>query len=238
MKKRRILFKEIAAAGVVMAVLYLFYKSVFILPALPLVLWLSHRFIKKEEEKKARQNLNFQFKDMLVSMTAALRAGYSVENALGEAYKEMVLTYTAESEICTELNIMLNQLKVGIAAEEVFAEFAQRTEIEDINTFAAVFKIAKRSGGDMAAVMKKTASDIAAKADIRNEISVLISAKRLEQNIMMLMPAAIIVYIDLTSDGLLDSLYGNAAGVLIMTACLALYALAWYMGYRITEIDV
>lgn len=238
MKKGFDPLKEIAAALVVTAIIYLFYKSLFVLILLPLILWLCHKYMKKENEKKAKRSLNSQFKDMLISMTAALRAGYSVENALKEAQQEMELTFGADSEICAELNIMLNQLKVGVTAEEVFFDFAGRTGIEDINTFASVFRIAVRSGGDMAAIMKKTASDIAAKVDMRNEIDVLISAKRLEQNIMMIMPAAIIVYIDLSSDGLLDPLYGNVTGVLIMTVCLGLYALAWYMGHKITEIEV
>ena len=238
MKKGFDPLKETAAALVVTAVIYLFYKSLFVLAFVPLIFWLCHKYMKKENEKKAKRSLNAQFKDMLVSMTAALRAGYSVENALKEAQQEMELTFGADSEICAELNVMLNQLKVGVPAEEVFSDLAERTGIEDINTFASVFKTARRSGGDMAAIMNKTASDIAAKVDMRNEIDVLISAKRLEQNIMMIMPAAIIVYIDLSSDGLLDPLYGNVTGVLIMTACLCLYALAWYMGHKITEIEV
>lgn len=238
MKKSNELLKEIGAAAAVTAIIYLFYKSLFVLLVFPLVFWFCRKYMKKEAEKRAKNNLNIQFKDMLVSLTAALRAGYSVENALKEACREMRSTYGAESEICRELNIMLNQLKVGFSAEAVFSEFARRGGTEDIETFASVFKIAKRSGGDMVQIMEKTSADISAKVDTRNEISVLISAKRLEQNIMMLMPAGMIIYINLSSDGLLDSLYGNAAGAAIMTACLALYALAWFLGKKITNIEV
>ena len=238
MKKENRLIREIGVCAVIMAILYLFYNSAFVLIALPGVYWLSHKYLKKEAAKRARNNLNVQFKDMLISLTAAIRAGYSVENALKEAYGEMKLTNGEDSEICAELKIMCNQLKVGLSAEEVFTDFAGRSGIEDISTFASVFKIAKRSGGDMAAIMAKTTSDISAKVDTRNEIAVLVSAKRLEQNIMMLMPAGIIVYMQISSDGLLDPLYGNAAGVLIMTVCLGLYVLAWWMGQKFTNIEV
>lgn len=238
MKKHSDLLKTIAAGCAVTAILYLFYNTVFVLLAFPAAFFICRKYIKKEAEKRKKDELNTQFKDMLISMTAAMRAGYSVENALKEALSEMEMTYGADSAICKELCIMINQLKVGSPAEEVFFDFAGRSTVEDIETFASVFKIAKRSGGDMVEIMRKTSADISAKVDTKNEIAVLISAKRLEQNIMMLMPAAIIVYMRLSSDGLLDPLYGNAAGILIMSACLGVYALAWYLGRKITDIEV
>ena len=238
MKKHSDLLKTVAASCAVTAILYLFYNTFFVLLAFPAAFFICRKYIKKTAEKRKKDELNTEFKDMLISMTAAMRAGYSVENALKEALSEMEMTYGSEGAICEELRVMINQLKVGSSAEEVFFDFAGRTGIEDIDTFASVFKIAKRSGGDMVEIMRKTSADISAKVDTKNEISVLISAKRLEQNIMMLMPAAIIVYMRVSSDGLLDPLYKNAAGILIMSACLGVYALAWYMGRRITDIEV
>lgn len=238
MKKRNMFFKEALACFVVIAVLYLFYRSVFVLIALFAVYPICRGLLKKEEMRRLKNDLNVQFKDMLISLTAAMRAGYSVENALKEALKEMNIIYGPQAQISKELTIMVNQLKVGMPAEEVFDDFAKRSEIEDINTFSEVFKIAKRSGGDMAAIMNRTTSDISAKVDTRNEIAVLVSAKRLEQNIMLIMPSAIIIYMSLTSDGLLDPLYKNPAGILIMTICLGLYVLAAYLGRKITDIEV
>lgn len=143
-----------------------------------------------------------------------------------------------DSPIYKELTIMLNQISIGVSAEEIFRDFADRTQVEDIETFASVFSIAKRSGGDMVEIIKKTADDISAKIDTKNEIEVIISSKKLEQNIMMIIPVGIILYIDLTSGGLLDPLYGNIKGIMIMTACLAVYAAAILLGRRITRIEV
>ena len=238
MKRSRILIKELALSFLLCAILYLFYGTVIVLAAWPVIFVLCRRHMKKEALKQEKDRLNVQFRDMLISMTAAMRAGYSVENALKEAYKEMLITCEASSGICREMVIMLNQLKLGMTAEEVFAELAERSGIEDINTFASVFGIAKRSGGDMTRIISKTTSDISAKVDTRSEIAVVISSKRLELNIMLLMPAGIIVYMKLASGGLLDPLYKNAAGILIMTICLGLYALAWYLGQKITDIEV
>ncbi|MCF0142174.1 MAG: type II secretion system F family protein [Parasporobacterium sp.] len=202
------------------------------------MVWLIYRINKKEKVRARKEALRTQFSECLQSLAAALRAGFSVENALRECLSEMKTVYGEGSAIVRELEKMLNQLALGENAETVFNDFADRNDVDDIRTFAEVFSIARTSGGDMVEIIKKSAGDIAAKNDTINEINVVISAKKFEQNIMSLMPAAIILYIDLTSGGLLDPLYGNPLGVIIMTACLAVYAGAYILGRRICRIEV
>ena len=133
---------------------------------------------------------------------------------------------------------MVNQIGIGMSAEAIFREFAMRSAVEDIDTFASVFSIAKRTGGDMVAIIKETSDSIAGKLDTRSEIAVLISSKRLEQNIMTMIPIGIILYIDLTSGGLLDPLYGNLTGILIMSVCLCIYGAAVMLGRKLIRIEV
>ena len=111
---------------------------------------------------------------------------------MAESLKEMENMFDSDAEICIELRKMINKISLGISAEDVFDEFAQEMQTEDIFTFASVFRIAKRSGGDMVEIIRRTAGDIASKVDTANEISVMVSAKRLEQKIMMAMPLAMI----------------------------------------------
>lgn len=230
--------KELLVYLVFLLILFLFFRSVFVLAVMPVVIFFYHRYNKKILIRKYKDKLNSQFKDALISLSSALRAGFSSENALVESYKEMVIVYGATAPICNEMKIMINQMSLGTPLESVFGQFAKRTEIEDIETFSSVFNIAKRSGGDLVEIIKKTADDIASKIDTRNEISVLISSKKLEQNIMSVMPLAIILYVQFTSKGMLDCLYGNLKGVLIMSACLAVYAAAYFLSRKIMDIEV
>ena len=56
------------------------------------------------------------------------------------------------------------------------------------------------------------------KIDVKKEIEATLAAKKAEQMIMSLMPAGIILYLQLTSPGFLEVLYGNAFGVCAMSA--------------------
>ena len=231
-------YKNILVIAGIMAVLYLFYRSVWILILLLPCIVVCRRIRKKETEKRSRALLNAQFKDMLDSLAASLRAGYSIENALKECLREMTAVHGEDSPICKELKLMVNQVGIGVSAENIFRQFALRSHVEDIDTFASVFSIAKRTGGDMVEIINRTAADIGEKIDTRSEIGVLVSSRKLEMKIMMLIPAAIILYIDLTSSGLLDPMYGNLRGVIIMTVCLAVYAAAVLLGKKLTDIEV
>jgi len=75
-------------------------------------------------------------------------------------------------------------------------------------------------------------------ANVKKEIEATLAAKKSEQMIMSLMPAGIILYLQLASPGFLDILYGNPFGICAMTVCLTVYGAAYWMGKRIVEIEV
>lgn len=219
-------------------ILYLFYKSVYAFVLMIPAVIFYHRYHRRQVEKKYRQTLNSQFKDALLSLSSALRAGYSMENAVSECLEEMQRMYGIQSPIYREFLIIRNQMALGIPLETAFHDFAERSKTEDIQTFAAVFSIAKRTGGDLVEIILKTASDIASKIDTRSEIAVVIRSKKLEQNIMALMPPLIILYIDLSAGSILAPLYQNLLGRVIMTVCLAVYISACFLSRKIMKIEV
>ena len=90
----------------------------------------------------------------------------------------------------------------------------------------------------MVEIIWKTSEDISGRIDTGKEVDVLVSAKKLENGIMTLLPAVTVLYIDLTSPELLEPLYGNPAGILIMTLCLMVYAAACILAARIMNIEV
>ena len=226
------------AAAVIAAVLYLFYHSLWALLLLPAGMIIYRRARRIDLMQQHSDRLGLEFKDMLESLIGSLRVGYSMENALKECLQEMILMHGEEAPICQELKLMLSSLRLGITAEQTFQEFAVRSAVEDIETFAAVYSIAKKAGGDMVEILERTSNNLSGRVETRNEIAVLISSKRLEQNIMTLIPVGIILYMEVTSQGLLDPLYGNPLGVLIMTMCLGIYLAAMWLGRKIIRIEV
>ena len=217
---------------------YLFYQSLpLMLLAPPLCLW----FFKAEKNtliRERRRRIGEAFRDALVSLNVAVQAGYSIENALRECRLDLQKMYPPGSDILEELTYMENQLYLSVPVEDLFLDLARRTGAEDIESFAAVFVTAKRTGGDMSQIIQRTAMAISDKIDVKREIHATLAGKKYEQTIMSLMPVGIILYLRLTSPGYLDVLYGNALGVLVMSACLLLYGFSFWLGRRIIQIEV
>lgn len=235
--KERILYCMEGTALVAM-IGYFFYQSWIACLCLSPLLLFFLREKKKELAKKRGQELSIQFKDLLLTVSANLKAGYSVENAFRESYRDMQMLYGAESPICQEIRHIITGLENNIVLEKLLYSLGQRSHEPDIMQFADVFMIAKRSGGNMTDILAKTAAVIEQKIETDKEIRLMISAKRMEQKIMNMVPFLIIFYVGTTSKGFFDVLYHNVIGIMIMTVCLGLYGAAYLLSKRIVEIEV
>lgn len=216
----------------------LFYKSwiafVILLPGI--VFFLKDR--RKVCLERRKKKLESQFLNGMQAVSNALGAGYSMENAFTEALHEVQKIYGSDELIVMEFQNIGKLLSLNKPLEGLLKDLGRRSDTEDIESFAEVFSAARKSGGDLIAIIRNTVSSISQKEETRKEIQVCIAAKKMEQNVMSVVPIFILCYVGLTSPGFLDSMYDNAAGIAVMTVCLAGYIAAWYLGRRIVDIEV
>lgn len=225
-------------AALILVLGSLFYQSLIgVLFLSPLILVLL-KIKNKEQIKNRKWKLNLEFKDGISSLSAALCAGYSAENSFEEAIKDLRLLYQEDSIIIREFSYMVNQIRMNYTVENILRDFGERTAIEDIISFAEVFATAKRTGGDLTRIIKTTCNTINDKIEVKREIITLITAKKLEANIMTVIPILILCYLYVSSPGFLDPLYHNLLGVFIMTILLACYIGAYLLSRKITAIEV
>lgn len=226
------------SVGVIGVVAFLFYQSPLAVPFLvPLVIPVSYSCRRRRMRKQHKERTE-QFKEMMTAVLTSLRAGYSAENAIRDSYREMEFQYGAGSWICTEILRIIHGMNNRIPVEKLLLEFSERSGLEEVKEFAQVFVIARKKGGNMSQILQRSISLIQSRIDVESEIAVMISQKRMEQTIMDVVPFVIILYIRMTSPGFFDVLYHNAAGVMIMTICLAVYCAALLLSEKIIDIRV
>ena len=63
----------------------------------------------------------------------------------------------------------------------------------------------------------------------------MLQGRRLEQNVMEIMPFGISLYIAAAYPGYFGTLYHNGMGIIVMTLCLAVYAGAYLLGEKILD---
>lgn len=226
------------AATLVLFLAQLFYRSLIACLFLSPVGLLVWREVKEKKIQKRKKELSLQFKDCIQSVSANLKAGYSVENAFRESRSDICLLYGNGCYMAAELSYIIRGLANHVNLEELLLSLGKRSGVTDIREFGEVFAIAKRNGGNMTEILMNTAMVLGRKMEIDREIQVLLSAKRMEQQIMNLVPFGIILYISLTSPGFFDVLYHNVFGVIVMTVCLLVYFAAYKLSSKIIHISV
>ena len=177
-------------------------------------------------------------RDAMQSVAAALQAGYSMENAWRESEKEMTELYGQDGIFVGELHQINQAVGMNQPIEKLLYEFALRSDCEDIQNFSDVFLFAKRSGGDFHKIIATTIEHISDKIEVEREVQTVISAKKMEQKIMNVIPVFIILYLNLTSGEFLAPLYGNIFGISVMTGALGAYLAAIKISAKMTAIKV
>lgn len=66
----------------------------------------------------------------------------------------------------------------------------------------------------------------------------MLAAKKYEFRVMSVIPYGMIGYMNLSFSEFMDGLYGNALGIGVMSGCLAIYLGAYYLGFKMIEIEV
>lgn len=188
-------------------------------------------------ERKKRE-FAAQFQEAIRSVGAALYVGYSLENAMKEAQKDLYVLYGERTAIHREMDYMVRQIYLQIPMEQILSEWSRRVDQEDLRSFVNVFSASKRSGGDSLAVIRDSITQIRAKMEMKREIDTILAARKYEFRVMTVIPFGILAYMKLSFPEFMDALYHNPAGTGVMSVCLGIYAGAFWMGRKIVNIEI
>lgn len=224
--------------AIVFAVGFLFYDS--LLAGLILSPYIFFHMKKRVKffEMRRKEKIEVSFADAMQAVVSGLVAGYSIENAFREAVQELENVYGKRADIYVYFSRMVSKMGLNTNVEDAFGEFADEVGVEEISRFSEVLSYAKNTGGNLISIIKDTTDSISEKIEVKRDIATVISAKRLEQKIMTVVPAGIIVYMRTTSGEMFDVLYGNAFGMLVMSVCLGIFLVANLWANKLVDIWV
>lgn len=236
--KEKGIYITLAATGIFI-VGYIFYRN-FLLSALLCPLAFFYPKMKTKEIIQKRKNeLNIQFKDLLYSLSSSLSAGKSVEMAFRDVLKDLSIIYPdPNTYILKEVEYILRKLAMNETIESALADFAQRSQLEDVQNFVDVFYTCKRTGGNIVDIIRNTSNIINDKIEIKQEIDTLLSARKFEQKVLNVMPILMIVILSVSAADYMEPVFSTVAGRVVMTVSIALLAVAYFVSKKIMDIKV
>lgn len=236
--KMKIIYGLLSSA-VVFAIAYLFYRS-FLLSFIvsPVgTLYIKHK--KRNIIVKRRNELNLQFKDLLVSLASSLSAGKALESAFEGALSDLYVLYPSdETYIIKETRIIINKLSLNVTIEEAISDFAKRSKIDNIKNFSDVISISKRTGGNLIEAIKNSSGIISDKIEMKQEIETMLSSRRFEQKILNIIPVGMIFILSITAADYINPVFTTLQGRAAMTICLLLLISALLLSNKIMNIKM
>ncbi|WP_084224945.1 type II secretion system F family protein [Paenibacillus pectinilyticus] len=217
---------------------YIFYQNVVLALALASSGLFYPRIRQKQLILKRKNMLYVQFKQALSCLSSSMTVGKSIESAFREAWEDLKLLYPDPAcLIVVEFGMICRKVDNGEPIETALKHFADRSHLEDIQSFTDVFLTCKRTGGNLVEVMKRTATVIAEKLEITQEITIMIAQKRFESRVLVVAPVVIVAVLAFSSPDYMVPLY-SGSGVLIMTICLLMLGACYVLTQKIMNIKV
>lgn len=194
--------------------------------------------MQNNRQKQRKRDLEIQFGDFLIYLSANLRAGFSVENAFLESAKDIRSLYGArgmdsQNLIGAELKKMEKDFSYNRPLAGFLTELGERSDVEHIREFGDIFSLAVKSGGNLPSVIESAATLIGDEISLKQEIAVAVSGKLFEQKIMNIIPFLLTGYIEIGNPGFFKGLYEGVTGRGVMTVCLFCYLGARSLANRI-----
>ncbi len=184
--------------------------------------------------RKRQKELRLQFRDLLESLSNSYTVGMTANRAFHTAYNDMTVEHGADSYITREVQLICaahdNQ---GIEIKDMLNDFAARSGIDDVRSFAGVFHVSSDLGGDIAKIIRETRDMIGEKIEIEMEIQTMVTGQRNQLNVLAVMPLVMSVITRFFEQ---DS--GAVLVIGVKLAALALFVFAYWLGTKIVDIKV
>ena len=240
MSKGQHILAYIIASLLMTVIAWLFYHilSISLIVGFLVGIYLEKMYAASTVRKRQKE-LRMQFRDFMESMSVAARAGNVEVHALKSALKDLMLSYSENSDIVVEVRNILQQYEMGgIEIKELFNDFAKRSRVEDIKNFATIYGVIEGKSDRFGDILVETASIIRDKLEIEQEIETTITSAKSESNAMLIMPIIIVVALGSMGGELMGALFTTWPGHIAATIAIACFIISFVISQKVTDIKV
>ena len=186
---------------------------------------------------KRQRELKHQFRDMLEALSTSLGAGKNVNDSFLAVYEDLKVQYEEDSDILKELEVIIAGMNNNIDIEDTLMDFGIRSGIEDIESFANVFKICYRKGGNIKDTIRNTHEILSDKMEITEDIETIVTSSKNEQNIMIIMPLILVGMMKMMGEDFAKN-FVTPTGLVSTTIAIVLFVVAYIVGKKVLEIKI
>ena len=186
------------------------------------------RFYRQRRIKR----FNTQLTEALQQMANSLRAGLTFQQAMDQIGRE------STAPLRQEFGLFIKEVKLGVPLEEALVNMANRVGSEDLELVTTSTNIARQLGGNMAEMFETIAATIRERFRLEGKINALTSQGKLQGWIVASLPLWIGLFFNWYRPDLMEPMFENAYGYILVSLILILEAIGFILIRRIVAIDV
>ena len=236
-KEQTIFYISVAAAACLLSLLI--YRNILFAPIIIPFTSKIRSFAEEQLADRRRRKYMAEFKDFLFMASTAIGAGRSMKDAIGESIPSLINIHGENAVLTADLKKAYERMDKGRENDvSVLEEMAAASEIEDVGDFVTIYAICKSSGASLITALNKAAGVIMEKMSIEKEISELVRRKENEGLVILIMPALVLIFLNLFAPDYIAPMYESLTGRLIMSITAASVAGVYVMIRKITRVEI
>lgn len=190
------------------------------------------RLLLAHLRRRRTRRFNLQLVDTLLSMSNALRAGFSILQACESVAK------SRENPIAQEFDLFLQQTRVGVSFSDALRNLEERVGSEDLALVVQAIEIARQTGGNLTEIFEKISATIRERLRIENRIRTLTAQGRLQGFVVGAMPVVIFFVLLAVDAELMRPFVRDPLGITLCALAAVLVGAGGLTIRRIIRIDV
>ena len=190
------------------------------------------RIILKTLKKKRLHKFNLQLEDALGMMSSALKAGFSIHQALDEVANCDMLP------VGIEFRLLANELRLGVPLDQALENMNRRVESDDFELVVTAIITARQTGGELSTALERVASLIRERVRISRKVHALTAMGRLQAIMIGAMPFLLIIGLNHIAPQMMQMFFNSAVGLISMIAVVVLVICGFFAIKKITTIEV
>ncbi len=186
------------------------------------------RILRKQRLKK----FNEQLEDALNSMSSALKAGFSINQAIEAIANEN------RPPISFEFRLLVQEIRLGVPLEQALDNLGNRMKSVDFELVNTAIVTARQTGGELTMIFERLASVIRERARINNKINAMTSQGRLQTIIISLVPLVLLFALSKVMPETMSAFFNSWIGIAAMLVSATLTVCGCLMIHKIINIDI
>ena len=190
------------------------------------------RVLLKTLKKKRLQKFNLQLEDALGMMSSALKAGFSIHQALEE------IANCDMHPVGIEFRLLTNELRLGVPLDQALENMNRRVESDDFELVVTAIITARQTGGELSAALERVAGLIRERVRIAQKVHALTAMGRLQAIMIGAMPFLLLLGLNHIAPQMMEIFFNSAFGIISLAAVIVLVICGFLAIKKITTIEV